>query len=271
MTTSLNTAKTISPDPKTLTHIAGYQFTSLTNLEDLRITLLEKCQSLNLLGTILLSTEGINIGLAGAPEDVQKFRKFLSDTGLFQSIDFHETQTSQLPFKYLKVKIKQEIITMRTSKQTPEVQQAPYIAPSELKKWLDEKRDITLLDSRNDYEVRFGTFENAINPNINNFSAFVAAAELLDPEKPIVTFCTGGVRCEKAALFLLEKGFKEVYQLEKGILNYFKEVGEAHFEGECFVFDQRIAVNSKLEVTGTQQCKICQGPVKDNSSHACKL
>lgn len=251
-------------------NIAGYKFMSLAALPELQKTLQEKCAEQALRGTILLSSEGININLAGLPEGIILFKKFLQDHTHFNDIIFHETESAFQPFKYLKVKIKKEIITMRTPTVHPEVERAPSISPQELKQWLDEGRDLTLLDTRNDYEVRFGTFKNAINPDINNFGEFTKVAEELDPAKPVVMFCTGGIRCEKAALHLLQAGFPQVYQLQRGILNYFKEVGDAHYEGECFVFDERISVDANLAVTGTQQCKVCQGPVQAAAQHLCE-
>lgn len=249
--------------------IAGYQFSPLTELPSLRIMLLEKCQALALCGTILLSTEGININLAGSQENIAAFKTFLKKDARFFDISFHEGEAHFQPYHLMLVKIKKEIITMRIPDIQPEITSAPTITPQELKQWLDEKRDITLLDTRNNYEVKFGTFKNAINSNIENFSEFSKVAETLNPDKPIVMFCTGGIRCEKAALYLIKEGFEQVFQLQKGILNYLKEVGDAYYEGECFVFDQRIAVNAKLEVTGTQQCKVCQSPIKQGVEHIC--
>jgi len=252
-----------------ITNIAGYKFIPLSELTDIQALLTNKCKALDLKGTILLSQEGINVSLAGSPNNIDFFKNFLGTDNRFEDIVFHETKSDSLPFKHLKVKIKKEIITMREPAIKPEIKQAPSITPQELKKWLDEGRDITLLDTRNDYEVRFGTFKNAINPKIDNFGSFTKAAETLDPNKPVVMFCTGGIRCEKAALHLLQAGFPNVFQLHRGILNYFKEVGGAHYEGECFVFDERIAVDANLTVTGTQQCKTCQGPIKAHAIHTC--
>ncbi len=250
-------------------NIAGYKFIPLTTLTELKNEFLKKCHALALQGTILLSKEGININLAGKENDITLFKSYLRTDPRFTDITFHETTSSCQPFKKIKIKIKNEIITMRGASVHPEQERAPSITPQEFKKWFDEGREMTVLDTRNDYEVRFGTFKNAINPEIANFSAFLQTSKTLDHNKPIVMFCTGGIRCEKAALHLLAEGFPQVFQLENGILNYFKEVGGAHYEGECFVFDQRIAVNADLAVTGTQQCKICQGPIKANSQHIC--
>jgi UPF0176 protein len=159
------------------------------------------------------------------------------------------------------VKLKQEIITMGRPEIRPEMGRAPSISPQDFKQWLDEKKEITVLDTRNDYEVRFGTFENAKHFQLDDFGQFPEYANHISPDKPVVMFCTGGVRCEKAALHLLNEGVAEVYQLDGGILNYFSEVGGEHYQGECFVFDQRISVDDKLCETGSVQCASCQGPV----------
>jgi len=253
----------------TILNIAGYKFIALDNLADLQANLLAICRELNIKGTILLSAEGININLAGLPENIDSFIAYLRADARFLDIPFHRSNSSFQPFNFLKVKIKKEIITMKLSSINPALTPAPSISPQEFKQWLDEGRDITILDTRNDYEVRFGTFHNAINPNIENFTEFAETYKNLDPNKPVVMFCTGGIRCEKAAIQLQQEGFKEVYQLHRGILNYFKEVGNAHYDGECFVFDQRVSLDANLEVTHTQQCKICQGPIKQDTQHVC--
>lgn len=254
----------------TIITIAGYRFIPLTHLQELRQTFLQKCQTLMLQGTILLSQEGININIAGLTNNILLFKTFLAENPCFAEITFHEGGSSFNPFNFLKVKVKPEIITMRTTSIHPETQRAPSLSPQELKQWLDEGRDITLLDTRNDYEVRFGTFKNAINPVIDNFAEFPKLAKTFDPNKPVVMFCTGGIRCEKAALHLLQEGFQQVFQLQNGILNYFKQVGNAHYQGECFVFDQRVAVDENLTATGTKQCRSCQGPIRKNAHHDCE-
>ncbi len=252
-----------------INNIAGYKFIPLVQLTELRTELLAKCNVLDLRGTILLSAEGININMAGQLDNIISFKAYLQADTRFADISFHQTKSTFQPFKRMWVKIKKEIITMRAPTIHPEINQAPSITPQEFKQWLDEKRDMTILDTRNEYEVRFGTFKNAMNSNIENFSEFSKVTKTLNPEKPIVMFCTGGIRCEKAALHLLGEGFQQVFQLQKGILNYFKEVGGAHYEGECFVFDQRISVDANLAVSGTQQCKVCQGPIKTDKEHIC--
>lgn len=246
-------------------HIASYKFTPLNDLPALRHQLLDTCLSLNLKGTILLSHEGINLALAGERDFLDSFKKSIKLDNRFNDLTYRESYADQLPFKHMRVKIKKEIITMRQDNVQPEKQSAPRVLPAELKQWLDEKREITLVDTRNDYEVRFGTFAGALNLKLEDFSEFPNMAQQISAEKPIVMFCTGGIRCEKAALHLINLGFKDVFQLEGGILNYFKETQGDYFTGECFVFDQRVAVGVDLKPTGTMQCLKCQGPIASGS------
>lgn len=227
-------------------NIAGYRFVFLDALPELRIQLLDQCLLLALKGSILLSEEGINIFLAGSRQAIHDFKLFLNKDHRFLNMRFHESVSDAIPFKRMKVKIKKEIITMRQPNVQPAEGQAPTITPDLLKQWLDEKRDFTLLDTRNEYELAYGTFENAINPHVDDFSEFPKVVNELDSKKPVVMFCTGGIRCEKASLYLLQNGFSQVYQLEGGILNYFSKVGGAHYSGSCFVFDERVALDSNL-------------------------
>ena len=242
-------------------NIAGYKFIPLNQLAVLRELLLNHCTVLGCKGTILLGDEGINLSLAGVPESIAAFKDFLRQDERFADMTFRESYSAQQPFNFMKVKIKNEIITLGLPEVKPEEQRAPSIDPVELKQWLDEKREFTLLDTRNDYEVRFGTFQNATHFEMSDFGEFPEHASTLPTDKPVVMFCTGGIRCEKAALHLLNAGFSKVLQLEGGILNYFQEVGGEHYQGECFVFDQRVAVNANLAETGTVQCLTCQGPI----------
>lgn len=250
-------------------NIAGYKFILLDDIALLRKSLLEQCHAFALKGTILLSQEGININLAGQVAAITAFKNTLKEEDDFYDINFHETYSALQPFKRLKIKLKKEIITLRQPNIHVAHQRAPAIAPSLLKQWLDEKRDFTLLDTRNDYEVKFGTFKNAVNLPIEDFTAFPASVSNIAQDKPIVLFCTGGIRCEKAALYLLNQGHQNVYQLDGGILGYFAKVGGAHYEGECFVFDERVSVNSDLHPSMTKQCQTCQGPVATSECSAC--
>lgn len=223
-------------------NIAGYKFVPLNELESLRSDFLSLCQALMLKGTILLSPEGINIFLAGTNENINTFRARLASDSRLADISFRISFSDSQPFQRLKVKIKKEIITMRHPEIKPVEGRAPAISPTEFKQWLDENRDITILDTRNEFEIDYGTFENAVNLHLKDFSEFPEISKKITREKPIVMFCTGGIRCEKAALHMLNLGYENVYQLEGGILNYFEEVGGAHYQGGCFVFDERTAV-----------------------------
>ncbi len=245
-------------------HIAGYKFINLDNLESLREKLLAQCQPFG--GTILLSPEGININLAGQIEFIHEFKNFLKTQPAFADITFRESYSDAVPFKRLLVKIKKEIITFKQEHIHPETKRAPTISPQLLKQWLDENRDITMLDTRNKYEVQFGTFAKAMYLNIDDFSDLVKETADIPRNKPVVMFCTGGIRCEKAGLYLQEQGYTDVFQLEGGILNYFNEAGGKHYEGECFVFDERIALDSTLKSTGTRQCTSCGGPIPISSN-----
>lgn len=222
-------------------NIAGYRFVDLDQLSELQTYWLTQCQSLGIKGTILLSLEGININLSGTPDAIAGFKQLLNQDARLTDMSFHQYETAQHSYQRMKVKIKKEIITFRKDLANT-VRRASSLPPVELKKWLDENRDITLLDTRNDYEIEFGTFNQAHNLHLNNFSELPSAINELDPEKPVVMFCTGGIRCEKAALYMQDKGFKEVYQLDGGILGYFNKVGGDHYHGGCFVFDEREVV-----------------------------
>jgi UPF0176 protein len=214
-------------------------------------------------GTILLSEEGVNINLAGMSAEISRFKEFLTTQNL-ADIDFKESYSEIIPFKKMSVKIKKEIIMLGRATTTAANPEQHYISPTLLKQWLDEGKPLTLLDTRNNYETILGTFNSAVTLNINFFSDIpVALQDLpqLQAQQPVVTFCTGGVRCEKVVPLLLQQGLQSIYQLEGGILNYFAECGGSHYQGECFVFDERIALDSQLKVTGAVLCTVCQQPV----------
>jgi UPF0176 protein len=225
-------------------HIAGYKFVSLQDIETLRGDFLERCQQLKLKGTILLSAEGININLSGETESIQTFISYLTCNPHFADMTFRHTHTDTQPYQRMKIKLKKEIITLRQPNVEPGKTRAPSISPDTFKKWLDEKRDITVLDTRNDYEIEMGAFENAVNLQLTNFCEFASSLNDIPRDKPIVMYCTGGIRCEKAAVHLMNEGYNDVYQLDGGILHYFEKVGHAHYQGECYVFDERESLKS---------------------------
>ena len=231
-------------------NLAGYKFVSLDGLDELKAKLERHCNDLELKGTILLSFEGINVVLAGSTEATTGFQSLIHADPRLTDLRFKRSESAFQPFDRMLVKIKKEIITMRVPGVDPAKERAPAIAPTELKRWLDECREVVLLDTRNAFEVDAGTFANAMDLRLSSFGQFAKAADGLDPslkDNTIVTFCTGGIRCEKAAPVLIGKGFRNVFQLDGGILHYFEECGDAHFTGRCFVFDQRVALDGNLE------------------------
>jgi UPF0176 protein len=247
-------------------NITAYKFVSLASeeLPNLKIELKANGELLGVRGTILLSEEGINLSLAGTTESIEKYTQYLSFQKPFSDLIYKESYSHDYPFTRMIVRIKKEIIKMNCPEIEPAKKTAPHLSPAEFKKWYEENKDMIVLDTRNDYEIEAGTFRNALNLQIHNFHEFPEAIKKLPGEtkkKTIVTVCTGGVRCEKAAQLMLNEGFEEVYQLDGGILNYFAELGGDYYDGECFVFDKRITVDPKLQESSTTQCMSCRMPV----------
>jgi UPF0176 protein len=235
-------------------NVAAYRFVELDRLPQLRAAFKARGEELGLKGTILVAVEGINLFLAGEAGNVGAFLETLQADARFAAIEVKRSWSAGQPFRRLLVKIKREIVSMQRPEFYPCESPAPRIAPRELKRWLDEGRNLVLLDTRNQFEVDLGTFENARSLDLKSFSDFPRATPALPEElkhAPIVTFCTGGIRCEKAAPWLVSRGYREVYQLDGGILNYFEQCGGAHFRGNCFVFDERVALDVGLRQAGT--------------------
>ncbi len=253
----------LSDRPKTLPiiNIAAYKFVRLDDLPQWRIVFRRKTSELQLHGTVLLSHEGINLFVAGYREQVDGFLEWLRQHDEFADLQAKESPGDHKPFNRMLVRLKKEIISMGVPEIDPVSHPSPKISAKQLKQWLDEGREITLLDTRNDYEIGLGTFENAISVGIDHFRQFPEAVKSLPSEtrkRPIVVFCTGGIRCEKAGPLMQRNGFEEIYQLDGGILKYFEECGGDHFQGDCFVFDHRVAVDPKLHETGAAVCFACQ-------------
>ena len=246
-------------------NIAGYRFVDLPDRDELREPFREACEKNRLLGTILLSTEGINFFLCGDQSGIDGFLNYLESDERFVDIPLKISHSEKLAFRRMNVRLKKEIISMGMDEIRPADYTGDTISPTEFKHWLDEGRDITILDTRNDYEIRIGTFENAVDLDISTFRTFPDAVENsnLDKEKTVVMFCTGGIRCEKASALMLNQGFQDVRQLEGGVLGYFEEVGGAHWNGDCFVFDRRVAVDPELNVTGAEVCFACREPLTE--------
>jgi UPF0176 protein len=242
----------------TFTNIAAYRFVGLDDPMSMRPAYQDICRRLGLVGTILLAPEGINLFLAGSDEGIASFLEWLRSDARFRDIEVKTSYSSEVPFKRMLVKLRKEIITMRLPLIKPETGRAPTVEPQTLKRWLDKGHDdtgrpVVLMDTRNAFEADVGTFEGAIDYRITKFTEFpqvVAQASELRG-KTVVTFCTGGIRCEKAAIYMKNIGFDHVYQLDGGILKYFEDVGSAHFTGDCFVFDQRTALSPELVPTNS--------------------
>ena len=238
-----------------IVNLAAYHFATIEDTAAWRPHVTERCNALGLRGTILLAPEGINLFVAGAREDTDAFIQYIRHDPLFEgkfaSLQFKESLSEKQPFTRMLVKLKREIITMKKPAIRPELGRAPFVDAPTLKAWLDrghddEGRPVVMLDTRNAFEVDVGTFDNALDYRITKFSEFPEVIEQnrADLEgKTVVSFCTGGIRCEKAAIHMKEVGIEHVYQLEGGILKYFEEVGGAHYHGDCFVFDYRTALN----------------------------
>jgi len=247
-----------------VTNISCYRFAELSGLKELRENLIADCKGWGLKGTILLSTEGINLFVAGAAESidflVERLRKIPGLEGLVPKVSISDQQ----PFNRMLVRLKKEIISFGMESIRPANYTSPKIAATELKRWLDEGLPVTLLDTRNDYEVKLGTFKGALVPHIHTFREFPDAVRKLPAElkdQPVVMFCTGGIRCEKAGPFMEREGFNNIYQLDGGILKYFEECGGEHYDGECFVFDQRVGVDPGLRESDFAVCFACQAPL----------
>jgi RluA family pseudouridine synthase len=253
---------TIAPD--TIVNIAAYKFFPWDDFAVQRQPLRELCKSLELRGTILLSGEGINLFLAGSRASIDAFLDFLRQQPGLADLQVKESLTDYQPFNRMLVKLKHEIIPVGVDGIEPDASASPKITPEQLKEWLDQGRSIQLLDTRNDYEVELGTFENAIDLKIQNFRQFPEAAARLPQDvkqQPVVMFCTGGIRCEKIGPYMKGLGFQEIYQLEGGILKYFEECSQAHYRGDCFVFDQRVAVEPSLQPSECGECFACKHPL----------
>ena len=248
-----------------IVNLSAYKFVTIESGADWRPLIVDRCTALSLRGTILLAPEGINLFVAGEPEQIGTFMHYLRSDPLFEGkfadLEFKESVSETQPFGKMLVKLKREIITMKKPAIRPELGRAPSVGAATLKSWLDrghddEGRPVVMLDTRNAFEVDVGTFDQALDYRIAKFSEFPGVIEehRADLEgKTVVSFCTGGIRCEKAAIHMKEVGIDHVYQLEGGILKYFEEVGGAHYHGECFVFDHRTALNAALEPAAIAQ------------------
>jgi UPF0176 protein len=236
-------------------NISTYKFVTLDDRESLRSRIQQQCDALGLKGTILLAPEGINIFLAGDAASIHGFFDWLRQDTRFADIAVKESWSGNAPFRKMRVRLKKEIITMKVPDIRPEDHRAETVSPVQLRAWLDrghddQGREIVMIDTRNIFEVEAGTFINALDFGIERFSQYpeaIAARRNDFSGKAVVTFCTGGIRCEKAVLYMNRIGMDNVYQLDGGILKYFEEAGGAHWTGNCVVFDDRNALDPGLK------------------------
>jgi UPF0176 protein len=245
-------------------NVAGYKFDPLENLDSLIPKFQNKCDELGLKGSVYLSPNGINFSIAGTEENVDTYIKFMEEDSRFRDIPLKKTFSETQPFRRMKVRLKKEIISLGRDDINPKKLTGDYISPRELFEMYETKEDVIVLDTRNEYETRVGLFENAVDLQLDTFRDFPSAIETLPEEykdKQIVMYCTGGIRCEKASAVMMKAGFSDVKQLEGGVLDYFKETGGAYWNGDCFVFDERVALDKELKETEYIYCYICREPL----------
>ena len=245
-------------------NVAGYKFEPLKNLDYLIPQFQNKCDELELKGSVYLSPNGINFSIAGTKENVNTYIKFIEQNPKFKDIPLKKTFSATQPFRRMKVRLKKEIISLGRDDINPKELTGEYISPRELFEMYENKEDVIVLDTRNEYETRVGAFENAIDLQLDTFRDFPEAVESLPEEykdKQIVMYCTGGKKKKKASAVMMKAGFEDVKQLDGGVLEYFKETGGAYWEGDCFVFDERVALDKELNETEYIYCYICREPL----------
>jgi len=245
---------------------AFYKFVPLLDYVQLRPVLLEYCQAQNLKGTILLAEEGINGTIAGSPSAIEAVITWLKSDPRLADLNHKESMAEAPPFERLKVKLKREIVTLGKPEANPGGQVGTYVSPADWNALIADP-DVMVIDTRNDYEVSIGTFQRAVNPQTTSFREFPDYVQQLDPtqHQKIAMFCTGGIRCEKASAYLLSQGFQQVYHLQGGILKYLEEIprDESLWQGECFVFDDRISITHGLEPGTYDLCRSCGHPISE--------
>ena len=250
-----------------ITICALYKFTRLDDFEKIKKPLKKFMELLNVRGTLLLAREGINGTIAGEKTNIEEVLAYLQSDKRLADISYKYSYSVKPPFNRLKVKLKKEIVTLGISDIDPTHSSGTYVKPSDWNELINDP-EVVLIDTRNNYEYEIGSFKGAINPNTETFREFPNYTKNnLEKyrNKKIAMFCTGGIRCEKSTAYLKSEGFENVYHLQGGILKYLEEIEEAEslWEGECFVFDDRVAVKHKLELGKYDQCHACRFPITE--------
>ena len=251
---------------------ALYKFTRLDDFETIQLPLKGFLDSLSVKGTLLLAREGINGTISGNQASLEKVLEYLQSDSRFLGLEYKFSYSKKTPFKRLKVKLKKEIVTMGLTEIDPTHSVGTYVKPKDWNKLINDP-DVVLIDTRNNYEYEIGSFKGAVNPKTETFREFPSFTKnSLEKyrNKKIAMFCTGGIRCEKSTAYLKSQGYKDVFHLQGGILKYLEEVneGESLWEGECFVFDDRVAVKHNLEQGQYDQCHACRFPItKEDTMH----
>ena len=245
-------------------NVAGYKFERLDDIDALIPGFQSICNDLDLKGSIYFSPNGINFSLAGREDAIEQYLLYMEQDKRFLDIPLKKTYSETQPFRRMKVRPKKEIISLGRDDINPSELTGDYVTPKELYAMYENNEDVIVLDTRNEYETRVGLFENAVDLQLDTFRDFPDAIKQLPEEykdKQIVMYCTGGIRCEKASAVMLKAGFSDVRQLEGGVLDYFKETGGKYWNGDCFVFDERVALDTNLNETEYIYCYICREPL----------
>ena len=251
---------------------ALYHFATLEDYKSMREPLQDFCDAHGIKGSLLLAREGINGTVAGSRPGIDALLQFLRDDERLQALEHKESFASESPFYRMKVKLKKEIVTLGVDGVDPNVCVGTYIEPKQWNHVISDP-DVLLLDTRNDYEYEVGTFKGAVNPKTDTFREFPDyVAKNCDPKthKKVAMFCTGGIRCEKASAYMLQQGFEEVYHLKGGILKYLEEIPEEEslWQGECYVFDDRVSVQHGLKEGTYSLCRGCRWPLREQDKQS---
>ena len=260
-----------------ITNIAGYQFKVIADVDAVHKQVQALCAQTHLKGTVFISPEGINLSLAGTGADIEYALERLDTVCGFKRLLMNTTYSDTIPFKRLQVKTREELVPSKplnaaaaANHRSPA--QPAYITSNKLKQWFDAGRELTLLDLRNSFEYELGTFDHAKHLELRHFRKLESACHRLaklPKDKPVITFCTGGIRCEKGAPYIARQGFERVYKLKGGVLDYLKKFKGYNWHGDCFVFDERVSLDCTLKPTFARLCRSCQLVLKADEAEYC--